>query len=158
MKAQLMWAGHVIRMSYERTPKRLMYGQILDCARNVGRPSLRFKYELKHNLMSANIPLSTFEALATNRSEWRVACSKGIKYFVNSCIAHFRDLQARAKTRSKNQSADKTTNAATFSICGLVCKSLVGLKRYLRHEHKTEHKTVGPSYVEHDERIHRIYF
>ena len=139
-------------MSDERTPKRLMYCQILD------RPSLRFKDKLKHNLMSANNPLSTFEALVTNRSEWRVACSKGIKGFVNSHIAHFRELRVRAKSRSTNQPADKTTNAATCSICGLVCKSLVGLKSYLRHKHKTEHKTVGPSYVEHDGRIHRIYF
>ena len=81
MKAQLRWAGHVIRMSGERTPKRLMYGQILDGVRNVGRPLLHFKDKLKYNLKSANIPLSTFEALATNRSEWRVACYKGIKGF-----------------------------------------------------------------------------
>ena len=133
MKAQLRWVGHVILMSDERTPKRLMYGQILNGARNVGRPLLRFKDKLKYNLKSANIAISTFEALATNRSEWKVACYKGIKGFVNSRIAaHLRELRARAKSRSTNQPADTTTNAATCSICGLVCKSLASL----RHKHK----------------------
>ena len=105
MKAQLRWAGHVIRMSGERTPKRLMYGQILDGVRNVGRPLLHFKDKLKYNLKSANIPLSTFEALATNLSEWRIACYKGIKGFVSSRFAHFRELRARTKSRSTNQPA-----------------------------------------------------
>ena len=136
MKAQLRWVGHVIRMSDERTPKRLMYGRILDGGRNVGRPLLRFKDKLKYNLKSANIPISTFEVLATNRSEWRVACYKGIKGFVNSRIAHLRELRTRAKSRSTNQSEDTTTNAATCSIRGLVCKSLAGRKSHLRHKHK----------------------
>ena len=79
MKAQLKWVDHVISMSDERTPKRLVYGQILDGVRNVGRPLLRFKDKLKYNLKSASTPISTFEASATHRSEWRVACCKGIR-------------------------------------------------------------------------------
>ena len=141
-------------MSNERTPKRLMYGQILDGARDVGRPLLRFKDKLKYNIKSANIPLSTFEALATNQSEWRVACCKDIKGFVNSRIAHLRDLGARAK----NQPADTTTNAATCPICGLVCKSLAELKSHLRHKHKDRTQNCRPPYVEHDGRIHHIHF
>ena len=43
MLHQLRWLGHVRRMSDERIPKQLLYGQLRTGKRNCGRPKLRFQ-------------------------------------------------------------------------------------------------------------------
>ena len=46
-KMQLRWAGHVARMSDDRIPKQLLFGELTTGARTVGRPLLRWKDSLK---------------------------------------------------------------------------------------------------------------
>ena len=70
MQSQLRWAGHVIRMSDERIPKVLMYGQLDSGHRNVGRPWLGYKDKLKSNLAAVSIPYGTFEQVALERKDW----------------------------------------------------------------------------------------
>ena len=50
LKAQLRWTGHAIRMSNSRTPRQLLYGELMCGSCKQGRPKLRFKDTLKSEL------------------------------------------------------------------------------------------------------------
>ena len=50
MYRNLRWAGHVARLENDRLPKLILYSQLKDGTRNVGRPKLRFKGTVKRNL------------------------------------------------------------------------------------------------------------
>ena len=50
IKAQLHWAGHLARSEDHRIPKALLFGQLQNGKRSVGRPRLTYKAILKYNL------------------------------------------------------------------------------------------------------------
>ena len=131
MQSQLRWAGHVLRMEGDRIPKQLMYGELNSGQRNVGRPLLRFKDKLKMNLTSANIAHRDFEQLASCRTEWRTACHQGIRQFSVTEINKLRERREKMKV-SSSVPADLSLDLPSCIHCGLVCKSLAGLKCHLR--------------------------
>ena len=52
VRAQTRWAGHVVRMSDERIPKQLLYGELSQGKRAHGGQKKRFKDTLKASLTS----------------------------------------------------------------------------------------------------------
>jgi len=50
-KAQLRWSGHIVRMREERLPKRLLYGELQEGKRSVGRQRKRYKDILAENCL-----------------------------------------------------------------------------------------------------------
>ena len=134
MQSQLRWAGHVIRMSDERIPKVLMYSQLDSGHSNVGRPWLWYKDKFKSNLAAVSIPYRTFEQVALERKDWRAMCHDGIKNFESSRIHRLQEARKRTKA-SSNKPATLSRNTHSCTICGLVCKSLAGLKCHARHKH-----------------------
>jgi transcription termination factor 2 len=50
LKAQLRWTGQIIRMSDERIPKQLIFGELVEGYRKKGRPRKHYKDNLKDNL------------------------------------------------------------------------------------------------------------
>ena len=67
IKAQLRWAGHFVRMPDSHIPKMLLYGQLKEGQRGLGRPLLRFRDSLKANLRSFNIDADIWEDTAADR-------------------------------------------------------------------------------------------
>lgn len=131
IQSQLRWAGHVVRMEDDRIPKQLMYSQLDGGNRNVGRPWLRYKDKLKANLAAVQIEGKNFELNANDRNAWKTMCNQGIKYFSTSCINKLKEDRLRTKTNA-NQPATLSPNPHTCDHCGLLCKSLAGLKCHLR--------------------------
>jgi len=78
IKAQLRWVGYVRRMSDSRIPKATFYAELLSGTQPNCRPLLRFKDNLKANLLSTGIDPATWEDLAGNRSKWQKACLTGV--------------------------------------------------------------------------------
>ena len=108
-----------------------MYGELNSGQRNVGRPLLRFKDKLKMNLTSANIAHRDFEQLASCRTKWRTACHQGIRQFSVTEINKLREKREKMKV-SSSVPADLSLDLPSCIHCGLVCKSLAGLKCHLR--------------------------
>ncbi len=54
---RLRWLGHVSRMYGKRIPKMLLYRDLVNRKRNIGRPRLRYKDACKRDLKKLNIGL-----------------------------------------------------------------------------------------------------
>ena len=65
-KVQVRWAGHVLCISNEHLPKRLLYGKLLIGKLPVGRPKMQFRDSLMMSLNDLEIPVETWESLASN--------------------------------------------------------------------------------------------
>ncbi|GFR73162.1 hypothetical protein ElyMa_005723200 [Elysia marginata] len=77
----LCWAGHVIRMSVERLPKRILYGELQSEAHSHGGQMKIFKDTLKALIKDLHFDLTLWEALAQNRSAWCRPVIKGVKTY-----------------------------------------------------------------------------
>ena len=73
IRKTLRWTGHIIRMPSERLPKQILFSQLSDGKRGIGRPRLRYKDTIKRNLKQRNIDTKTWKTLATRRADWRSA-------------------------------------------------------------------------------------
>ena len=71
IQRNLRWAGHVHRMEDTRLPKQILYSQLKEGARGIGRPRLRFKDTVKRNLKDKRIPIGSWQSLSRNRGQWR---------------------------------------------------------------------------------------
>ena len=69
-KNRLRWLGHVARMSETRAVKALLYGELAEGKRKVGRPMLRFKDTIKDVLKRGEV-LDSWTESVDNRPEWR---------------------------------------------------------------------------------------
>ena len=70
IRNRLRWLGHVVRMPDERPVKNLLYSELAEGTRKVGRPVLRFKDTMKDILKRGGV-LDIWKSVATDRLEWR---------------------------------------------------------------------------------------
>ena len=75
--AQLRWNDHVIRMSDERLPKKVLYGELQEGKRSQSGEKKRYKDTLKASLKDFDIPIGSWEQTAQERSKWRGLINKG---------------------------------------------------------------------------------
>ena len=133
-KAQLRWAGHVVRMEDTRLPKALFYGQLSSGFRNQGRPLLRYKDTLKANLKACKMNLKTWEAEALDRAQWR---SSGHQAICNLEVARIDVLEEKRAQRKVTFRLPPTDGDLICNICGRICKSRTGLHSHMRRHSRT---------------------
>jgi len=70
------WVGHVIRMTSNRLPRRILYGELVNGQRLPGGPNkLRYINHSRRILNKCNISTAELEQLSTDRDTWNSACS-----------------------------------------------------------------------------------
>jgi len=67
IQKNLRWSGHVHRMENGRLPKQILYSQLCEGSRGIGRPKLRFKDTVKRNLKAKQIPIGSWQPLSKQR-------------------------------------------------------------------------------------------
>lgn len=97
---RLRWLGHVRRMSDTRLPKILLYGELSNAPRKVGRPHLRWKDVIKRDLKDFGFNPKTFETTAENRSSWRSATHAGLATDVENYHLNQAEKRRRRHQRS----------------------------------------------------------
>ena len=70
VRSRLRWLGHASRMDGDKPVKALLYGELANGSRPVGRPQLRFKDTCKSVLKCGGV-LDQWRNVFGNRSEWR---------------------------------------------------------------------------------------
>ncbi|CAH1233287.1 Hypp666 [Branchiostoma lanceolatum] len=129
LKSQLRWTGHVIRMSDDRIPRQLMYGELKLGFRKRGRPKLRYKDTLKNNLKWCGIKPSKLESMATDRTAWRALIFRATTNFEEE--RRQRLNAARAKRHRAAATAVQTADHQC-TTCGRLCASSFGLRSHMR--------------------------
>lgn len=64
---RLRWLGYVVRMDISRIHKHILYGELSEDARNVGRLKLRFKDQCKTYTMEFSINVVNWDAVARDQ-------------------------------------------------------------------------------------------
>jgi len=95
-KARLRWAGHLVRMSDSRLPKKILYGKLSSGKSSAGGQKKRYKDSLKVSVKDFGICDNTWEILAKNRSALRAGITSG---------AH--SVEARRLARRRNMLPEK---------------------------------------------------
>jgi len=67
IQRNLRWAGHVNRLDNTRIPKQVLYSQLTEGSRDIGRPRLCYKDTNKRNLKDKGISLGKWQMLSLDR-------------------------------------------------------------------------------------------
>ena len=122
----LRWLSHVIWMPDSRLSHRLLYGQLRQCHRSVGRQKKRLKDHIMSILKKCNFPHNRLRALASNRDAWRSTCAFEMSYFGADYD------RAAALRRSRRHQHDAVLrqlqdSAHQCPLCGKQSNSHIGL-------------------------------
>ena len=130
-KTQLRWAGHITRMTDERLPKRILYGELVNGARSRGGQKKRFKDTLKVSLKDFGIDTDSWETVAKNRSAWRGAVKQGATTFETQRTTL---AKTRREARKASSSRSSSTSAGSLSCphCTRTFRARIGLISHLR--------------------------
>ena len=133
----LRWAGHVQRMDDHRLPKILLFSELSQGVRRVGRPRKRYKDHLQDTLKLCEIDPRSFENFSMDRENWRQMSKEGIK----RCEQTLKERWEAARERRNNN--ENQLRAQHFcERCGRGFASRAGLLSHLR-AHERQQQTRG---------------
>ena len=69
-RRRLRWLGHVSRMGWERTPRKLLSAWCHQ-TRPIGRPCLRWAESIEEDIKAARMPITKWHTKAQDREEWK---------------------------------------------------------------------------------------
>ena len=124
---QLRWCGHIARMSDQRLPKQLLYGELKTGKRPQGRPRKRYKNEVRVSLSKFRLP-DLKEA--GERSRWRTLLHQGSRIAENDRSEEITEKKIRRK--NPDAARDRGHNCTG---CGKQCASAAGLAAHRRWKH-----------------------
>ena len=100
--AVLRWTGHVVRMSNDRIPKRVLYGRVVK-GRSSGGNQVTYLNQAKRILRGCDIDPGDLETLAASRADWRKRYKDGTAL---AEAARIEDLKAKRARRKRNAGMD----------------------------------------------------
>ena len=129
IQRRLRWLGHAHLMEPDRLPREILYGELQEGVRRVGRPLLRYKDVIKRDLRSALIDTSAWEDIAKHRETWRQSVKAGVsKAEVNARV------QATCKRAARKECAAsaRVSTRHVCATCNRDCHSRIGLHSHTR--------------------------
>ncbi|KAL7389500.1 hypothetical protein ABVT39_005195 [Epinephelus coioides] len=134
LQYQLRWVGHTIRMTEDRLPQQLLYGQLRHGQRSARSQKRRYKDQLKTTLKKCGIQYTQLESTATDRPLWRRLCQAGIQHLEEERS----EVRERTRQARKMVTAAKATTTTDFICphCNRPCGLCTGLHSHLRTHQK----------------------
>ena len=131
-RSQLRWAGHVCRMTDNRLPKRLLYGELKKGKRSHGGQRKRYKDTLKGSLKHYGINPDNWEELAQDRSVWRALVHSGVTSYEEKRVEEQVQKRQQRKSRASTTSQPGSPPALTCPHCRRLFRARIGLISHLR--------------------------
>ena len=129
-RAQVRWAGHLVRMSDTRLPKRVFCGELAG-----GNAHRVDKDCLKASLKRFDIDTETWENQVQDRPGWQGQISKGAVFFEQNRVAEAqRKLELR---KSKAASLSPAHGDHLCAVCDKTFRSRIGLISHMNRKHNT---------------------
>ena len=85
---QMQWIGHLVRMDYQRLPKKLFYDELSKGKRPRSKLRKRFNDVRKNNLKQLEIGVDNWVVIAADRLQWKKQIREGCTAFEERCIGH----------------------------------------------------------------------
>ena len=137
------WAGHVVRMSDDRLPKQLFYGELATGKRPRHKPKKRFKDCLKNSMKDLDIDHDNWEETARNRAAWRTEVRKGCKSLCSKRMQRAKLKRDLRKGNIENLPSDSAN--WTCETCGRILLSKAGYVNHMKsHQRNPPARTVPP--------------
>lgn len=131
-KAQLRWAGHVVRMPTERLPKKIFYGELQQGKRSHGGQKKRYKDTLKASLKNLGIDPDSWESVAADRSAWRSQVKAGATAFEHKRLVDAVEKRDLRKSRNSSSAIHSQQPAHPCPHCNRLFRARIGLISHLR--------------------------
>jgi len=128
LKAQLRWAGDVMRMPDDRIPKQVFCGQLAVGTRPQCGPVRRYKDSLKETMKKCEMKPSTLSTDSQDRSNWKSQCQEAVEQFEDARVAV---LQQKRAVRKGEAQSTSNLGAWPCDSCSRICHSRIGL--YTHH-------------------------
>ena len=128
---RLGWIGHVYRMDEGRTPKHLLYGELIQGKRPVGRPKLRLKDVVKRDMQAISLPIDSLESLASDRSVWKASCTEALREG-EKLLNIIEDTKRERQKARALATPTPTDSAYVCGSCHRICRSRIDLQSRCR--------------------------
>ena len=97
---RLRWLGHVSRMENDRPVKELLFGELDNGTRSLGRPKLRYKDTCKSILRDGQV-LDDWQQVVYDRPPWRVTIKNTCKILNKERVDQYKQKkEQRARKRA----------------------------------------------------------
>ena len=136
LKRQLRWFGHVVRMSEDRLPRKVLYGELSTGKRSAGGQKKRYKDNIKRTLKHFHLDPNRAESNASERCGWARQVAAGAAAFAADFAAA--EAERRARRHNPGGAGDFVCDA-----CGRRCASLAGLRSHGRVHEREERADPG---------------
>ncbi|XP_076029802.1 uncharacterized protein LOC143018328 [Oratosquilla oratoria] len=119
IQRQLRWTGHIIRQPTNRLLRIVIYGELYNGQRTVGRPKKRIKDHTKDSLKKFNINPAALEREASDRKQWRSTLQRGAYYFRDDYEKKAEACRARRHTQQRPHLGQHSKHEAGGDQTGL---------------------------------------
>ena len=116
-------------METDRLPREILYGELRDGARKVGRPLLRYKDTIKRDLKAVKINTNSWEDTAANVDAWRLQIKTQVLRAEDNARTQAASIRVARKLRATSARA---STAHVCPICQQDCHSRIGLLSHSR--------------------------
>ncbi|KAK4325426.1 hypothetical protein Pmani_004021 [Petrolisthes manimaculis] len=120
---RLRWLSHVYRMDDDRLPRKILYAELAEGRRPIGRPKLRYKDVYRATLKKFEVNLENWEEVAADRSRWRSTVQGGVERYRTRWTQ--RETQRRQRRHAPDQQEGERQFQCTY--CGRLCRANIGL-------------------------------
>jgi hypothetical protein len=106
-ESRLRFLGHIERMTPYRLPYRVLHGEVGGGGRLKGKPERQYRHCLKEDLQLFGINVDTWQQLAKNRKQWRLAVKTGLVTFVEKWRIERNSARLKQKVGEERRRVEK---------------------------------------------------